>query len=453
MHSFDTTEETTPALVREDGTLKTLFLLVERLLPWLSGLFFVLGVGMGRISKPFAYSVSGLIEGLIDSYGYIAPIIIFLILTPTLIKLFYWGKMSGKSFAGRTIRWFVNARLIACFYAVIATTLLFGFPWFSTTSGVISAIQESFLSLLWMLTRSVYFYAVYASIIVFSISMRHHSLAIFLARGVDLIEYLGKAIVPVVPFFMLGIGAYITILPEILVDNLGTNSTGIHLGIVRMLGVPIDISTSWGIVWLYILSALATGVVCGIWHIGLLVIAKRKMPSFSLRDYFTKYWVRIYPLLWATSSEALATPLNLYLVKTTFPQVRAEVRQFVVGTGSILNINGTMINVFLMTGLVAAILGIKISFFQLLLCLPIVVMVGYGVPGIPGELVLFGGPIALSLGLSPEMTPLFLGLYIGLQIGLPDSFRTAANSTDECLVAVILNDQYPEDSISIGQKS
>jgi len=35
-----------------------------------------------------------------------------------------------------------------------------------------------------------------------------------------------------------------------------------------------------------------------------------------------------------------------------------------------------------------------------------------------------------------------LGLFIGLQIGLPDSFRTAANSTDECLCAIILNKRY-----------
>lgn len=434
----------TPVVVQEDRRISKLFASIERLLPWLSTLFFVAGVGIGRASKPFAYSVSGLIERLIDSYGYVAPVVIFLILTPTLIKLFDWGRLSGRRFAGHTIRWFVNARILACIYAALATTLLFGFPMFSTASGVGAAIQESFLSLLWMLTRSIYFYAVYVSVIVFVVAMRYKPLARFLSKGVDLIEYLGSLIVPLVPFFMMGIGAYITILPEILTDNLGADAGKVQLGVVKLLGVPVDISTPWGIVWLYVLTALATGAISGLWHIGLLVVAKRKMSEFSLRDYFTKYWVRIYPLLWATSSESLATPLNLYLVKTIFPQVRAEVRQFVVGAGSILNINGTMVNVFLMTGLVAAILGIQISFFQLLLCLPIVIMIGYGVPGIPGELVLFGGPIALSLGVSPDLMPLFLSLYIGIQIGLPDSFRTAANSTDECPVAIILNDRYQD---------
>jgi Na+/H+-dicarboxylate symporter len=173
-----------------------------------------------------------------------------------------------------------------------------------------------------------------------------------------------------------------------------------------------------------------------------LTIAKRKMSSFSVRSYFSEYWVKVYPLLWATSSEALATPLNLYMVKKFCPNVRNEVRQFVVGTGSFLNINGTVINVFLMTGLVAAILGVDVSVLQLLLLIPIVFLIAYGIPGIPGELVIFGGPIALSLGMTPEVTAIFLALYIGLQIGLPDSFRTAANSTDECLSAIILNDKY-----------
>lgn len=411
-------------------------------MPLLSVLSFALGIGLGRTSKPFAYWVSDGIGTLIDSYGYIAPVVIFLILTPTLIKLFHWGQTPGRRFAGYTMRWFFFTRVLACLYAVFATTLLFGLPWFSTDIGVGEAIRESVTSLLWMLTRSVYFYAVYVSILMFFIATQYQPLALFLSKGVDLIEGLGEVVVPLVPLFLLGIGAYITILPEIVTDGLGGNSGGIQIGVVKMLGISIDASTSWGIVWLYLLSALATGVVAGIWHLSLMAIAKRKMPEFSIRDYFTKYWVRIYPLLWATSSEALAAPLNLYLVKTIFPQIRSEVRQFVVGIGSILNINGTMINVFLMTGLVAVILGIEISFFNLLLCLPVVVLIGYGVPGIPGELVIFGGPIALSLGISPELTPLFLSLYIGLQVGLPDSFRTAANSTDECLAAVILNDKY-----------
>jgi Na+/H+-dicarboxylate symporter len=401
----------------------------------------MIGVFWADQSVDFALFISGLMEGFIDGYSYIAPLAIYLILTPTLLKLVA-SATAGKSFTVYTIVWFAKARLLACLYAVIATAIVFGLPLHSQAEGFLESALESLKSLGFMLTHSVYFYAVYASLITVAAATRLPRTAAVFSKGVDLVEYLGRIFVPIIPFLMIAIGAYVTILPSILEDSLAGQLDFSELGEVKMLGVPIDITTSLGMILIYVLAALLTGVVCGIWHAGLLTLAKRKMPEFSLRSYFADYWVKVYPLLWATSSEALATPLNLYMVKKLCPNLRAEVRQFVVGTGSFLNINGTVINVFLMTGLVAAILNIDLSVLHLILLIPIVFLIAYGVPGIPGELVIFGGPIALSLGLAPEVTPVFLALYIGLQIGLPDSFRTAANSTDECLSAIILNDKY-----------
>ena len=155
--------------------------------------------------------------------------------------------------------------------------------------------------------------------------------------------------------------------------------------------------------------------------------------------------IKVYPLLWATSSEALATPLNLYLTKKYAPWVHKTVRRFTVGTGSFLNINGTVISVFVLLGLVVAMLGIPISLFELLLAVPIVFLISFGVPGIPGELVLFAGPLAIILKIAPEVVPIFLALYIGLQIGLPDSFRTGTNSTDDHVCAILLNEKYEKE--------
>lgn len=413
----------------------------ERHLTWLSLVCFTIGVFWANQSLGFAHFISGLMEGFIDGYSYIAPIAIYLILTPTLIKLVS-SATHGKRFATYTIIWFAKVRLLACLYAVIVTAVVFGLPLYSQAEGFGEAVMKSLDSLGWMLANSVYFYAVYASLITVAIVSRFPKPAAFLAKGVDLVEILGRMIVPIIPFMMLAVGAYVTILPSILEEELAGTVDYSTLGTVTMLGVPIDATDSVGMILLYVLGALLTGVVCLIWHGGLLALTKRKMPEFSLRSYFSDYWIKVYPLLWATCSEALSMPWNLHVVKKFVPNLRDEVRQFVVGTGSFLNINGTIINVFLMTGLVAAILGIEVSMLQLLLLIPIVFLIAYGIPGIPGELVIFAGPIVLSLGLSPELTPIFLALYIGLQIGLPDSFRTAANSTDECLSAIILNDKY-----------
>ena len=414
---------------------------LEHHLSWLSLVCLVIGIFWANQSEGFAHFISGLMEGFIDGYSFIAPIVIYLVLTPTLIKL-VTSAAHGKKFAAYTIYWFAKVRLMACIYAVIATALIFDLPFYSEAGSFGTAVEKSIHSLGWMLTNSVYFYAVYASLITVAIVTRMPKTAEVLSKGVDLVEYLGRIIVPIIPFMMVAVGAYLTILPSILKEELAGKVEYADLGTVTMLGFPIDVTDSMGMILLYVLGALATGVVCWIWHAGLLIAAKRKMPSFSLKSYFRDYWIKVYPLLWATCSESLSMPWNLHVVKKFCPTLQPEVRQFVVGTGSFLNINGTLINVFLMTGLVAAILGVQVSVLQLLLLIPIVFLIAYGIPGIPGELVIFAGPITLTLGLAPDLMPVFLALYIGLQIGLPDSFRTAANSTDECLSAIILNDKY-----------
>jgi len=77
-----------------------------------------------------------------------------------------------------------------------------------------------------------------------------------------------------------------------------------------------------------------------------------------------------------------------------------------------------------------------------LLTIPVVLLISYGVPGIPGELVMFAGPMATLLNLPPDIFPAFLAVYLGIQIGLPDSFRTGNNSTDDYLCSLIIDDIY-----------
>ncbi len=115
-----------------------------------------------------------------------------------------------------------------------------------------------------------------------------------------------------------------------------------------------------------------------------------------------------------------------------------------MGAGSVLCTNGTLISVFVLLGLVGGIMGIRFSLLELLLCIPIAFLISFGIPGIPGELLLFAGPLSVILAISPELTPLFLALYLGLQIGLPDSFRTGANTTNNYVYCILLNKTYEE---------
>ena len=200
------------------------------------------------------------------------------------------------------------------------------------------------------------------------------------------------------------------------------------------------------------LGALLTALACIIWQFLFLIIAQSLEPRFTIIGYFKNYWIKVYPLLWATSSEALATPLNLYLAKKHAPWIRSEIRRFTIGVGSYMDINGTIINVYILGVIVLLILGLNISVIELLLLVPIVFLISYGVPGIPGELVLFAGPMATMLNIPEAMLPVFLAVYIGIQLGLPDSFRTGNNSTDAYVGSVLLNavfeKRYAEDAFA-----
>ena len=423
--------------------------MLETFLPALSVLSFIAGIYLASVSKEISELVDKSISGFIDLYGWVAPFAIFFILTPSLARMINARQGQGKKFATYAIVWLSVRRFLALIWAALFSVIIFGFPIIGNHStNFLEAVSKSIISLGWMATHSSYFYAMYAAMITVWLSGRFHIITKILDRCANSIEIVGQAFIPIVPVFMLAIGCYIYNLPQNLNDQIGGNDITFVLHPLKIFGLEIVSDSSVGMIMVYLMASLLIGVSCFIWHFLLLFLVKSKDSTFSIRAYFKEYWIKVYPLLWATSSEALATPLNLYLVKKYFPQIRQEVRRFVIGVGSYMNINGTMICVFVLAGAVASILGIEISFLEFLLCLPLVFLIGFGVPGIPGELLLFGGPIVMLLNIPPELKEAFLALYLGLQIGLPDSFRTGNNSTDDCLCSLYLNGVYEKKYLS-----
>lgn len=396
---------------------------------------FILGLVAAAIFSSFGNIVNSLIESFIDGYGYVAPFVIFIILTPALVRIF---KSDGK-FGFYAIKWFAVRKVLASIWAVIFTVIIFKFSIFPNhSSSLTAALSKTLSSFLWMAVHSPYFWAMYASIAVALVSVKTGALQCFLDKAANNIEHVGGLLEPLIPLLMFTIGAYIYSLPRHLQ---GLNS-GITLNTINIFGFSLNPNTSIGMILIYVAGALLVAIACFLWHFTLILLSKYKVQGFSIKSYFKDYWIRVYPLLWATSSEALATPLNLYLVKKYAPQVKTVVRRFIIGVGSYMNINGTLICVFVLAGLVGKVLGLDFSLFELLLAIPIVFIISYGVPGIPGELVLFAGPLSIMLNIPVQILPVFLALYIGLQIGLPDSFRTGNNSTDDYLCCVYLNNTY-----------
>ncbi len=429
--------------------LSTVHLYFARLMNWLEKYLLLLiiggllsGIGVASISQPVIDQVDSVINVFMNLYELVAPIAIFLILTPSLTRIFSTRRM-GR-FGLFVIGWYAVRKVLACLWAIMFILAVFRIPILPQGSlSLASGISEAAKSLGVMAMTSTYFWAMYAAIVVSLISTRVRMLSHALESVMNTIEGTGRYFMPVMPVFMFAIGAYIYGLPDNVQAQVGLE-TGASSALLNLdiWGWAISPQTPAGMITIYVIGALLTAVACLMWQLVFLFVTRIQEPRFSILSYFKNYWVKVYPLLWATSSEALATPLNIYLTKKHAPWVRDEVRRFIIGVGSYMNINGTVINVFILGAIVLLILGLNISVVELLLIVPVVILISYGVPGIPGELVLFAGPMATMLCIPEATLPVFLALYLGIQLGLPDSFRTGNNSTDDFIGAILMNAVY-----------
>ncbi len=402
----------------------------------------VAGVWVASFSQTLVDYVDSIVNLFMDGYGYVAPAAIFLILTPSLARLF--GTRHMGWFGLFVIGWFAGRKILAGLWAVVFVFLVFRIPFLPQGSlSLGDGIAQTLQSLGHMMLTSSYFWAMYAAVAVSIVSTRIERLTRLLEKIMDGVELGGSYLMPVMPVFMFAIGAYIYGLPGIVQEQVGLGEEGRSALLnLNIWGWETSPQTSTGMIMIYVLGAVLTGVACLMWQFAFLVIARAQEPRFSIIGYFKNYWIRVYPLLWATSSEALATPLNLYLAKRHAPWVPSPIRRFTIGVGSYLDINGTIINVFILGAIVLLILGLNVSVIELLLIIPVVFLISYGVPGIPGELVLFAGPMATMLSIPEASIPAFLAVYIGIQLGLPDSFRTGNNSTDAFVGSIMMNAIY-----------
>ena len=403
---------------------------------------FIAGILVASVSQPVIHQVDSTINLFMSLYDYVAPIAIFLILSPSLARMFA-SRKTGK-LGLLVINWFALRKILASLWAIIFVLAVFRIP--ILPEGAVSltdGLGQALTSVGDMMLTSTYFWAMYAAVAVSLISIKMERLTRFLEKIMDTGEMLGSYLLPLMPVFMFGIGAYIYGLPGNVQEQVGLDAQGKSVLLdLNIWGWVTSPRTPAGMITIYVIGALLTAIACMIWHCVFLVVARAYEPQFSITGYFKNYWVKVYPLLWATSSEALATPLQLYLTKKHAPWIPDSIRRFAIGVGSYMDINGTIINVYILGAIVLLILGLNVSVVELLFIVPIVFLISYGVPGIPGELVLFAGPMATMLNVPEPMMPVFLAVYLGIQLGLPDSFRTGNNSTDDYVQAILVNAVY-----------
>ncbi len=371
-----------------------------------------------------------------------APLAIFLVLAPSVAKMMKTRHESR--FGGFVVGWFSVTRVIAALWSVVFISLTLGLPWSKAGAG---GIMDVVMTIPVVLKDAVIagkwtWIAMGSAVIIGILAYFQERLYHVLEKGFGLIEKGGDFIEPYIPPLAFLIGAYIYILPQEVAKGVG--SKVLDLKTIHIFGFPLDASTQLGLVKVYFIQGALIGLGCLVWQVVWIFIVKKRVPDFSIKTFFTKYWIKVYPLAWSTASEALAMPLNVSLINRHYKQVHNSVKKLVIGMGSYLNVNGTTMDVLMLLAMTASITGIDISVVDLLLAIPIVVFIGYAVPGIAGEEVFFVGPLMALLSIHPDVGAgkAFLAIYVAIQLGLPDSFRTAANVTDNGLFAILLNGRY-----------
>lgn len=154
----------------------------------------------------------------------------------------------------------------------------------------------------------------------------------------------------------------------------------------------------------------------------------RLRPVFFLKN--------IYPvqlLAFTTSSSAAALPLTLEVTEQKLG-VSNEVASFVLPIGTTINMDGTSCYQAIAVIFIAQVLGIELTWAQLLSVILLTTLSSIGTPAIPGGSYVILTMVLSSIGVPAEGLALILGVDRPL-----DMLRTAVNVTGDATVAAMID--------------
>ncbi|MDR3180683.1 MAG: dicarboxylate/amino acid:cation symporter [Prevotellaceae bacterium] len=158
---------------------------------------------------------------------------------------------------------------------------------------------------------------------------------------------------------------------------------------------------------------------------------------FSRRVRVKAFLRAMYPVqlfAFTTSSSAVTLPVTMKAVEEDL-KVSPDVASFVLPVGVTVNMDGTSCYQSIAILFIAQVLGIELTFLQLLTVLFMTILSSIGTPGIPGGSYVILAMVLISIGVPPEG----LALIIGIDRPL-DMLRTAVNVTGDAAVACMIEE-------------
>ncbi|MDR2118501.1 MAG: dicarboxylate/amino acid:cation symporter [Tannerellaceae bacterium] len=144
----------------------------------------------------------------------------------------------------------------------------------------------------------------------------------------------------------------------------------------------------------------------------------------------------MYPVqlfAFTTSSSAVTLPVTMKAVEENLG-VSKEVSSFVLPVGMTVNMDGTSCYQAIAILFIAQVLGVDLSFAQILTVLFMTVLSSIGTPGIPGGTYVILAMVLTSVGIPAEG----LALIIGIDRPL-DMLRTSVNVTGDAVVTCMID--------------
>ena len=262
-------------------------------------------------------------------------------------------------------------------------------PFFDVTSAIIFAFMLG-ISISWLRKTN-------------QGEVLYHAVSEF---NIVITKVLGTAIVPLLPFFILGNFAKMA-------------KSGSVFAVLSIF-------------WKIFLCVIALHLV----YVSVLFILS---GSYTGKNPFTmiKNQVKGYLTAVGTQSSAATIPVNLQCAENN--GVSREIRDFVIPLGATVHMPGSMITITACTFTILTMYDMPHSYGLILRLIAILGIAMVAAPGAPGGAVMSALPFLPVVGISPEstMASLLITLYL-----TQDSFGTAANISGDTAIAVAVDKIY-----------
>lgn len=159
----------------------------------------------------------------------------------------------------------------------------------------------------------------------------------------------------------------------------------------------------------------------------------RLFSSVKIKQFF-RAMSPVQLLAFSTSSSAATLPLTLERTEQEL-KISNEVVSFVLPVGVTINMDGTSCYQAVATVFIAQVMGLDLTFSQMIVIVFMTTLSSIGTPGIPGGSIVMFVMVLSSVGIPVEGLALILGLDRPL-----DMLRTVVNVTGDATVACIVEE-------------